>query len=55
MKISPTDHEPDGNVHVMPTHGPEHINSAECWCQPELIGDYEAEGGVKAYLHKEIQ
>jgi len=33
----------------------EHIESAECWCEPELIGDHESEGGAKHYLHREIQ
>lgn len=45
----------DGNVHVMPTHGPEHIESKDCWCEPELIGDETENGGVKCYLHKELQ
>lgn len=47
--------EPDGNVHTMPLDGPEHIESADCWCEPELIGDFEHSGGVKCYLHKELQ
>ena len=46
---------PDGNVHVMPTHGPEHIESKDCWCEPELKEDYELEGGKKLYVHKELQ
>lgn len=33
----------------------EHIESADCWCGPELAGDYESEGGVKHYVHKESQ
>ena len=33
----------------------EHIGSSDCWCEPELIGDYESEGGVKHYLHRDIQ
>lgn len=45
----------DGNVHTMPIHGPAHIESSECWCEPELTADYSSEGGAKAYLHKEIQ
>lgn len=45
----------DGNVHVMPTHGPEHIESKDCWCEPELIEDETENGGVKCYLHKELQ
>lgn len=32
-----------------------HIDSDKCWCQPELIGNYESEGGTKHYLHKEEQ
>jgi hypothetical protein len=47
--------QPDGNVHTMPTSGPEHIESADCWCEPELVGDYAHEGGVKCYVHKEVQ
>lgn len=46
---------PDGNVHTMPLDGPEHTESAECWCEPELIADETEGGGVKCYLHKEIQ
>lgn len=46
---------PDGNVHTMPTHGPKHLESQECWCDPELMGDFTNEGGVKHFLHKEIQ
>lgn len=45
----------DGNVHTIPTHGPKHEESKDCWCEPELIGDYTNEGGVKHYMHKEIQ
>ncbi len=32
-----------------------HIESADCWCGPELAGDYESEGGTKHYVHKEKQ
>lgn len=46
---------PDGNVHTMPTSGPEHEESKDCWCEPELLEDYSSENGVKCYLHKEIQ
>lgn len=46
---------PDGNVHTMPTYGPAHQESKDCWCEPELVGDYTNEKGVKHYLHKEIQ
>lgn len=47
--------ETDGNIHTMPTHGPEHEESENCWCEPELLNDFTAIGGVKQYLHKEIQ
>lgn len=47
--------EPDGNVHTMPTHGPEHEESKDCWCEPELADDFTSQGGVKYYVHKEIQ
>jgi len=47
--------QPDGNVHTMPTYGPEHIESKDCWCEPELVEDFTNEGGVKVYLHKELQ
>lgn len=49
--------QPDGNVHVVPTGGqnPEHIESKDCWCQPELRDDYSDTGGVKLYVHGEIQ
>lgn len=46
---------PDGNVHVMPDYGPEHIESKDCWCEPELIADETPHGGSKCYLHKELQ
>lgn len=47
--------EPDGNVHTMPLDGPKHEESKDCWCEPELVADETANGGVKCYLHKEIQ
>jgi len=47
--------DPDGNVHTMPMDGPEHIESKDCWCEPELVDDFTKDGGVKHYLHKEIQ
>lgn len=47
--------KPDGNVHTMPTEGPKHIESKACWCEPELIDDFTSSGGVKHYLHKELQ
>ncbi len=45
----------DGNVHVMPTHGPEHVESKDCWCEPVLTEDYTPDGGTKLYTHREIQ
>lgn len=45
---------PDGNIHTMPLDK-EHTESAYCWCEPELVGDYTDEGGTKHYLHKEAQ
>lgn len=45
----------DGNVHTMPTDGPAHEESKDCWCEPELRDDFTDQGGVKHYLHKEIQ
>ena len=47
--------QPDGNVHTMPVDGHEHIESPDCWCEPEMIADYTEQGGVKCYLHKEVQ
>lgn len=47
--------EPDGNVHVTPTNGPKHVESKDCWCEPELLEDYTEDGGKKLYLHKEPQ
>lgn len=47
--------EADGNVHTIPMYGPDHAESAECWCKPELVADETENGGVKCYLHKEIQ
>ena len=45
----------DGNVHVIPTGGPEHIEHSTCWCEPELAEDYTSQGGSKLYVHREIQ
>ena len=45
----------DGNVHTIPTDGPEHQESKDCWCHPDLLDDFTDEGGVKHYLHREIQ
>jgi hypothetical protein len=45
---------PDGNVHTIP-NDKEHIESAHCWCNPELVGDFTNDGGVLHLLHKEIQ
>jgi len=47
--------KPDGNVHVMPEYGPKHIESKDCWCEPEAIEDATGIGGSICYLHKEIQ
>jgi hypothetical protein len=49
--------EADGNVHVVPVGGPnpEHIESKDCWCGPELTEDYTSQGGTRLYTHKEIQ
>lgn len=51
------DQTSDDDVHVHPVGNgqPEHTMSAKCWCEPELLEDYTAEGGSKVYLHKEIQ
>lgn len=46
---------PDGNVHTMPIDNKKHLESYSCWCDPELVGDYTNQGGVKHYLHKELQ
>lgn len=48
---------PDGHVHVIPTGGqnPEHLESPQCWCEPELLEDYTDRGGTKVFVHKEIQ
>lgn len=42
------------DIHTMPNDGT-HECSKDCWCEPELIGDYTSEGGKKHWLHKEIQ
>lgn len=46
---------PDGNVHTVPTHGREHVESKDCWCQPEMIEDCTKQGGTKCYLRREVQ
>lgn len=45
---------PDGNVHTVPNDA-FHIESVQCWCVPELIGDYKSTDGVEHYLHKGLQ
>ena len=46
--------KPDGHIHVMPTHGPEHMESKDCWCEPYL--DYkDAENGNEVWMHRELQ
>ncbi len=47
--------QPDGNVHTVPMSGPDHIESKDCWCAPDLVGDYSDEGGAKHFVHKELQ
>jgi hypothetical protein len=43
--------ENEDDVHVMPTFGPEHACSAQCWCAPEL--DYtDADTGVSVWVHR---
>lgn len=43
----------DGNIHVMPTSGTiEHIESKDCWCEPELIQDIDDEHDKKVWSHK---
>jgi hypothetical protein len=46
---------PDGHVHTVPTGEPEHYESKDCWCEPELVEDFTETGGRKLYLHKEAQ
>ena len=46
--------KPDNNVHVMPKDSA-HYETDKCWCTPELMEDYTSTGGVKVYLHKQIQ
>lgn len=47
----------DGNVHVVPVGGqnPWHAESKDCWCEPDLEHDFTDDGGVKVYVHREIQ
>lgn len=44
----------NNDIHTMPDDN-KHECSKDCWCEPELIGDYTDQGGVKHYLHKELQ
>ena len=44
----------DGNNHSVRSSIP-HIQSEKCWCRPVLVGDYTSEGGVKHYMHNEVQ
>ncbi len=44
----------DDHVHTYPVNQG-HVAHSNCWCNPELIGDYENEGGLKHYLHRENQ
>jgi hypothetical protein len=46
-------HCPDGKC-CMPKPTPEHVASADCWCEPTI--DYrDPETGVAVYVHKEMQ
>ena len=42
--------------HVVPVDedAPDHSLSCDCWCEPELIGDFEDEGGNRVYLHRDL-
>jgi len=45
--------EPDGNIHVMPQSGNiEHIESKDCWCEPELVQDVDENQGLQVWSHK---
>lgn len=46
--------ESDKDIHTMPSNET-HECSEKCWCEPELIGDYTDQGGVRHWLHKEKQ
>lgn len=59
MTYEPADFEqstpkPDGHVHTVPTFT-KHFESKDCWCEPELIDDFTANGGKKHFLHREEQ
>jgi hypothetical protein len=41
-------HKPDGNIHGMPTNGPKHIESKDCWCEPVMTFKDKHE----VWLHK---
>ena len=34
MQVIPELFVPDGNIHVVPTSGQEHIEHPSCWCHP---------------------
>lgn len=43
--------EVDGNIHIVPSEGKEHIESKDCWCEPRL--DYKDElTNKEVWVHK---
>ena len=41
----------DGNIHVVPTSGKEHLETKDCWCEPTLL--YKDEfTGREVWTHK---
>lgn len=46
--------KPDGNIHTMPTNK-KHFENINCWCQPEIVGDFRETGGVLQILHRDVQ
>lgn len=42
------------DIHTMPSDGPEHQESEECWCCPILIY-VDIETGVHQWLHNDTR
>ena len=43
----------DNNIHVIPTNGTmEHLESKDCWCEPDLIQDIDDDHDKQVWVHK---
>lgn len=45
---------PDGNIHVIPLDRPDHIESKECFCEPELSYK-DSDTDKEVWVHRQMQ